>query len=46
MPELVEKITGKRNWEVKRCEKEKLKGEKIEESQDSKKELRERRTEK
>jgi len=42
MPKLVEKITRRRNWKVKSCEKDKLKGEKIEGSQDSKKKSRER----
>ena len=40
MLELVEKTMRKRNWKLKRCEKEKLKGKKIEESQDSNKESR------
>jgi len=42
---LVEKITRRRNWKVKRYGKEELKSEKIEEIQDSKKGSRERRTE-
>jgi len=37
MSELVEKITGSRNWKLKRCEKDEPKSEKIEESQGSKK---------
>jgi len=43
MPELVEKITGRRNWKRKRYGKEELTSEKIEEYQDSKKRSREGR---